>query len=449
MGSRASYVIKRDGQARAYGSHWRGSSLMDDLFWGPEYATGAFEAQVELDELEEIEGGDAGCALIDWDERRLIWDFADCDLPVQRQLYNRMLAVTWPEWTIEVAANDTDALLDYLGFSIDDSTDDDGDEPEYEDEGEYEDEEEEEHEDEENEDTSSEFDGDLVYQPEPIGGPIKNIEEDLQPGNWLTIRDEDGTYRDYFGFPDELDEFLSFGETLIEHIGPLPTLDSPPRELITLGGIVIDRREKILWRWEGPRYLWEDDDLRQAWKGWLLKDLPGGWQAQLDTTGREAEDLAGGHREILGVTVAGLLNDSSKDPRRMLANIATIGHTVRNGCAGTTLAVAVGGIGFSIWLDSTAVAIVAGILFVICLLLTSWLWRKTSLALHVLDSVNESPMDAPIPNGLNTEQKRQILDAVLRRLDYPSIEQLEADGELPTDEDYDEEEEEEEDKSTY
>jgi hypothetical protein len=155
--------------------------------------------------------------------------------------------------------------------------------------------------------------------------------------------------------------------------------------------------------------------------------------------------LAGGEREILGLTVRGLLCDSSKDPHRVLANIAAIGHGVRNGCAGITLAVAVVGVGLSVWLDSTAVAIVAGVLFVICLLLASWLWRKTSLALRVLDSVNSAPKDAPVPDGLNIEQKREILDGVLVRLGYPTIDQLEACGELSTHEDLDDEDYDDED----
>lgn len=428
MGSRASYVVKRDGRARAYGSHWGASSLMDNLLWGPDYATKAFEAQEELDELEDIEDGDEGCALIDWDERRLISYFANCDLPVQQQLHNRMLAETWPGWTIDLAMHGITDLLDHLGIAFDESTDDDDDDDVH---------------DEEDEDTGvdlDEFDDELIYQPDPITSPVEDIDVDIEPGNWLTIREKDGTCRDYFGFPDELDDFLNAGEALIEHLEEFMTLDSPPRELITLGGAVIDRREKVIRRWEGPRYPWDEKTLREAWDGWSLKDLPGGWQAQLDATDREAGDLAGGHREILGLTVAGLLNDSSKDPCQALANIAAIGHSARNGCAGITLAVAIVGIGLSMWLDSTPMAIAAGILFVICFLLTAWLWRKTSLAMYVLDSLNSSSLaDAPIPDGLNVEQKREILDGVLDRLGYPSIEQLEADGELPTIEDYDEE----------
>ncbi len=34
---------------------------------------------------------------------------------------------------------------------------------------------------------------------------------------------------------------------------------------------------------------------------------------------------------------------------------------------------------------------------------------------QVLDSVNSSPKDAPVPDGLNTEEKRKILGGVLDR----------------------------------
>ncbi len=235
---------------------------------------------------------------------------------------------------------------------------------------------------------------------------------------------------------------------MIERLDGLATLDSPPRELITLGGLVIDQGKKEVWLWEESPHQWYEQIVHKAWKGWSLKCLPGGWRAQIDATGRDVADLAGGQREILGATVGELLCDSSKDPRETLAMIATIGHGVRNGCAGITLAVAVVGVGLSVWLDSTLIAIVAGVLFVLCFLPTVWLWRKTSFALRVMDDVASSPTrDAPVPDGLDIEQKREILDPVLQRLGYPSIEELEAHGELPNDEDeYEDDEEDYEDE---
>ncbi len=440
MGSRASYVIKRDGQTRVYGSHWGASSLMDDLIWGPDYATAAFEAQEELDELADIDGGDEGCALIDWDDRAMLWDFANCRLPVQRQLYNRILAETWPGWKIALAAGGNDDLLKHLGTSFEELLEDDDEDDDTQDDEDY---------DEEDEYGSREFEDDLIRTPEPITGPIRDVDE-IEIGTWLTIRDPDGTCRDYFALEYDLDDFLEVGESVIERLDSFSALDSPPRELISVGGLVVDRREKVLWLWEESPHQWYEQIVKKAWKGWSLKCLPGGWRAQIDATGHDVADLDGGEREILGATVGELLCDSSKDPRATLATIAAIGHGVRNGCAGITLVVAVVGVGLSVWLDSPVIAIVAGVLFVLCFLPTVWLWRKTSFALRVMDDVASSPTrDAPTPDGLDIEQKRELLDPVLRRLGYPSIEELEASGELPDDEEDDYEGDYEDDEEDY
>ena len=77
---------------------------MDDIFWGPEYATQAFVAQEPLEELDEIDGGDEGTVLIDWDAKRMTWWAANCELPAHQRLFNRLAAQNWPGWQIETAA---------------------------------------------------------------------------------------------------------------------------------------------------------------------------------------------------------------------------------------------------------------------------------------------------------------------------------------------------------
>jgi hypothetical protein len=419
MGSRASYVVKKDGQAKAYGSHWGASSILDDLMWGPDYATKAFESQTELEELAEIEGGDEGYALVDWDARRMIWFSANCELPVQQRLYNRLLAANWPGWTIDLAVHGIADLLDHLGVSPAEETDEDVEEEDVEEE------------DVEEEDVEEEdIEDDLVFTPTPVTGPVANI-EDIQSGNWLSIRGTDGSYRDYFGFPDELHECLCEGESLIERLRQCPSLEAPPPELPTTGGAIIDQQNRVLWRWDGPRYAWQERPLRKAWDGWTLKDLSGQWQGQMQATGRDAGGLAGGDRQLLGATVAGLLTDSSIDPLAALSKIATIGHGLRMGCAGITLAVGIAVGGLALWLRSAIVTVLASVAVGICLLLTLWLWRKTAVTLGVLDIVNEFPKDRPMPQGLKVEEKRRILNGVLARSGYPTIEELEAAGELP------------------
>lgn len=427
MGSRASYVIRKDGEARAYGSHWGASSLMDDLFWGPDYATKNFEAQARLDELADIDGGDEGCALIDWDQKRLLWSMANCELPVQQRLYNRLLAETWPGWSVASATRGIDDLLNHLGIPADRS-DDNG--------------EEEEPDDEEDREEALDFDEDLVYEPKSVASPVTEL-EDLEPGNWLTIREADGSLRDYFGFPDELDDCLCAGEAVIDRLQQFPALEAPPAELVTTGGAIIDRRERAVRRWEGPRYAWQERSIRRAWPGWSLQDLPGGWQAHLRATEREAANLAGGERQILGATVAGLLNDSTIDSRAAVAGLAALGRRLRLGCAGITAAVALAGGGLGWWLDSRTLLVLTGVVFAICLAATVWFWRRTSPTLSILAMTSAFPRDAPRPQGLTIEEKRRILDRVLVRLNYPSTDELERAGELPNEFWPDDEEEDE------
>lgn len=430
MGSRASYVVKKDGQAKAYGSHWGASSLVDDLMWGPDYATTAFESQTELDELADIEGGDEGYALVDWDARRLIWFSAHCELPVQQRLYNRLLAATWPDWTIDLAVHGITDLLDYLGVSpaleTDEETDEDAEEET----------------DEETETCDADFDEELVFTPTPVIGPITSI-EDIRPGNWLSIRGTDGTYRDYFGFENQLHECLCTGESLIEHLDQYPSLDCPPPELPTTSGAIIDQQNRVLWRWDGPRYAWEEKRLQEAWDGWTLQDLSGQWQGQMQATARDAGGPSRGDRQLLGMTVAGLLTDSSIDPRAAfsrLATIAKLGRGLRMGCAGVTVAAGLVVGGLALWLRSTFAAVLAAVVFSLCLLFTIRWWRKTALAMSVLDIVDQFPKDPPLPHGLKVEEKRRILDGVLARGGYPTVAELEAAGELPKPSDSDDEE---------
>jgi hypothetical protein len=429
MGSRASYVVKKEGESRAYGSHWGATSLTDHLFWGPESATEVFESQGELDELAEIEGGDEGYALVDWDEKRLIWYAANCELPVQQRLYNRMLAEMWPGWKIGVATHGYDDLFDHLGITQEQADD----------------EEDEEYEEEYAEDEDERFDleENMVFEPKPVGGPIEDLEE-LEPGNWLTVRDEDGSYRDFFGFQYDIDDCLCQGNNLLDYLEKYAALDAPPRELVTCGGAIIDRKDRVIRRWEGPRYEWHEKQLREAWDGWRLEDLAGQWEGQLQATGRDMPHLAGEDRLILGVTVADLLTDSSIDPRQMLSNIATLARGMRFGCAGITVAVALLGGALAAWLSSTTATVIVAVIFVVCLFLTVRLWQKTSGMLGILDMTDGFAKDKPLPKGHTVEEKRDILDGILSRLGYPSIGELEDSGELSSREEYDEDEDEEE-----
>ncbi|MCL4194938.1 MAG: hypothetical protein KJZ87_24575 [Thermoguttaceae bacterium] len=427
MGSRASYVVQRNGQMRAYGSHWGASSMIDDLLWGPEHATKVFEAQAAIDDVQDIYGGDEGAALIDWDGRRLVWFMSNCELPVQQRLYNRLMEETWPGWKIEHADRRHDDLMTALGLKpvgAPDGTHDEQRLPEDE-------RADEEAEAEEQDAPPAELEDATLREPRPIPEVVADI-QDLEPGNWITVRDSEGTCRDYFGFGN-LYGTLKLGESLVEQLAPLASLRQPPPELLTLDGVFIDQPARTLWRWEGTRYGWQERPLERKWQGWTFKDLHGGWAEQVRATGRQPDGLAGGERQILGTTISGLLTDSSRDPMQMLSKAAGVARGTRVGCAVVTVALAAIGIALARWLDSTVLLVMACMLGLVCAAITALIWKATSVGLGMVKSVSTGHQDAPRPRGFTIAEKHEVLNRCLARLHYPSIEQLQAGGEMESD----------------
>ncbi len=115
MGARAHYIIVENGVLDDYYSHWGDNSLSRDIFWGP---------QSTVEHLRNLDPGqrwnddvwDVGAVLIDCDSRVLLF-FGGVDLPYdapQRNLYLRMLSVTWPNWTIRWAERAMLDLVEYL-----------------------------------------------------------------------------------------------------------------------------------------------------------------------------------------------------------------------------------------------------------------------------------------------------------------------------------------------
>ena len=54
MGSRAGFVVKRNGVAKAYGSRLHGSSTVSYLLRGPDQATRKFSATPEMEEVDDV-----------------------------------------------------------------------------------------------------------------------------------------------------------------------------------------------------------------------------------------------------------------------------------------------------------------------------------------------------------------------------------------------------------
>ncbi len=429
MGSRAGYVVKRDGVTTAYGAHWGASSIMDDIFWGPEYATEAFVAQEPLEEIAEIDGGDEGTVLMDWDAKRMLWWAANCELPVHQRLFNRLAAQNWPGWTIETANAHQSGVLSYLGVELDGDKDSETEADE------------DEHGEEPSDGDEYAIDQDSIVIPTLPDAPISDLHE-LQSGCWLTVRRDDGALEDYFVADHRDDDILLAGRGLLDKLPRERALGKPAPELATVSGVFIDCQGNAIWRWHGPRYPWQERQLQKLWPDCAFRDLEQGWQGQVEATGRQPAGLQANERDIVGGVVASLLVDSSIDPRKVFTNIVGIAKGVRVGCLGITVFVGLLGGGLALWIDKLPLTILVVLLFAACLVGTIWFWRKSAATVSVFDLM---PAGDKFHKGMNVEEKRPIMSRALTSAGFPSLEELESAGDVrdlrkSTDDDDDEEE---------
>jgi hypothetical protein len=115
MGSRANFVIAdRDGWRLRY-SHWAASGIASIVAPGPSAALRFIDAQADGEWLDDVwaEGG----ALVDVTRRVLLFwggDLTD-ELPVRRA-FMRVLALTWPGWTVRWATDGLGDLAAHVGL---------------------------------------------------------------------------------------------------------------------------------------------------------------------------------------------------------------------------------------------------------------------------------------------------------------------------------------------
>jgi len=418
MGHRANYVLRRGGCTQLFYSHWGALSLAQDIFWGPDETTRFIRSLRPADELLD-DASCEGAAVVDWDARRLIWFEGDrlVEGPIQRRLYARLLEQTWPEWKIDYAADGILAIARYLEIPAAEQHADT--EPVAEETA--------------LEDVAEESDAELADDlevglrpaPWPAGG--ENGPAVAEPGVWLAVRRADGCVEDYFGFDHPaLDQVLLRGPPLLDLL-PIESATTVPPESAVWGGAVIDAASQRLGYWELRAERDFARRVEQAWPGWRVERLAGGWDELLQRSGREApNELRADEHACLGALVALLLDEDRLDPQAMRDSIheATRGVTAGCGCVAglvTLLAAAV-----AAWVRTVPVTIACVVVALAVLIPAVRLRRRTAR----LVAMGEGFDDAPPCAGPSLLKKRSLLDQALTRLGYPTTDQLEQAGQL-------------------
>ncbi|RJO74854.1 hypothetical protein D5S18_15590 [Nocardia panacis] len=110
MGSRAEIVVIDEGAQRRYYTHWGAQSLHLDLLPGvlPALRFAAAQKHVEgwVGDLE-------AAAVIDVDNRFLLWFAGGCEESAIRSAVFETMSVTWPDWCIHWAGYREADLIDY------------------------------------------------------------------------------------------------------------------------------------------------------------------------------------------------------------------------------------------------------------------------------------------------------------------------------------------------
>ncbi len=126
----------------------------------------------------------------------------------------------------------------------------------------------------------------------------------------------------------------------------------------------------------------------------------------------------------LAPLVTRLLDEERWDPRAMFDGIHRDSRHASVGCGCVLVLVTLSAIAVATWLR-TIPALVGCVLVILAVLIPAVrAWRRSALLFAVTDGMDVAPQ----PAGPSLPKKRSILDQVLTRLGYPTIEQLEQAG---------------------
>ncbi len=444
MGHRANYVLRRGGCTQLFYSHWGALSLAQDIFWGPDETTRFIRSLRPADELLD-DASCEGAAVVDWDARRLIWFEGDrlVQGPIQRRLYARLLEQTWSDWEIDYAADGILGIATYLEIAAAAEQAPDAEAnatcggsqsrlglrpdpvgtesqpptiPAA-------------CADEDQEESDAELADDLEVglrpAPRPAGG--KDATAAAEPGVWLAVRRADGCVEDYFGFDHPaLDQVLLRGPPLLDLL-PVECATTVPPESAVWGGAVIDAASQRLGYWELQAELDFARRVEQAWPGWRVERLAGGWDELLQWSGREAaNELRADEHACLGALVALLLDEDRLDPQAMRDSLHEATRGVTAGCGCVAVLVTLAAAAVAAWVRTASVTIACVVVALAVLVPVIRIRRRTARLVAMAEDFDDAPPCA----GPSLLKKRSLLDQALARLGHPTTDQLEQSGQL-------------------
>ncbi|MDJ0835252.1 MAG: hypothetical protein QNK37_01985 [Acidobacteriota bacterium] len=251
MGHRANLVLIEKKGYRLFYSHWAGTMLPEDIFWGPEQTLEYFRAhsEVEPDDWQDCVLGEGGVLMDRYKQHLIVYgcSYVATDLPVRR-LFLEALKETWPGWTIQYAYNGVLDLAEYVGY-------------------------------EDMEDLYSDH-IDIDW----------NLQEDLSPPEYRESMNLVGSITDLSGrtqlFPlsGDLDCYLKLGPRLTKYIDKhgQSTLDTTEwTESFPISGWHVDMPNRTVSFWKSNPETNLHKQLISRWTGWAIHNLNDNYESHV------------------------------------------------------------------------------------------------------------------------------------------------------------------------
>lgn len=231
-----------------------GYSLPGALLEGPEKFAAYVANNLETPVFE-LELFFHGVAIANGYTRDLFWWSDGLKSAAWRRMFESLLALMWPGWTIETTMAPERALDARFPGSAD---------------------------------RLLRRETDRITAEDALARNVAECDDDR---TWLCVRDEDGALRDAYLAGDPPLVELTAGPDVLD----LLAAHRPTRTLEELwlsesrlqAGAFVDRARRQLWWWSTSSWLrGPASDLESAWPGWEVTPLPGGPRAQLALTDR-------------------------------------------------------------------------------------------------------------------------------------------------------------------
>jgi len=428
MSEPAVFVVIRDGEKRVYHDRWAHMFLYRHLLWGPESLD---QWLAEEDEDGEFDFDICGGVVVNFDEKRLLWDGDDMDLelPPVGKVLDRLLQCSWPGYSIEYASRGIADLAAAAGENLREDSHEEFSEdfaltnelpdelslrPEtiseaagIDDDDEFDDEP---HDDDDDDDDDSFFDDDELRA-------------------WVTIINQDGSVRHrYLG---EIPLDLIFHETsVIADLLDLEPAEVPP-ESVVREGIWFDLANRTIGVWGRPIARAILPHLQEYWTNWDVRWADEGYQSQCGVSGPSGIPMS--DVEALAKLTPKILSTQRVDLSSLLGAMgSSLKRTAvrATGCFALVLAAPVVLLGL-IAGNMKAAAITIAIVWMgiaIIFKFVAWRFKRKFLDGALVDLTkqdSETGCRSPVAGPLDPVSRREQLETLLAEANLPSLAEIE------------------------